>query len=741
VRDQIYNLAVDILGPTPLERIGRPPKVLLAYQVEEAHDKITTEEYFFGEDLDNKDIKGKVEILARGQQFVSDGEHPETRAPYRWPKKSPLDVPAHEFPVVTYEALQEFRDRAAQLLRDAGARTRAQILADIANRERIGAEAAGLRDNEPPSYEKVASALDAIPNTLDREGYIRIGYAVHDALGEGGRDLFMGWAKQHASFDENNAASDWKSFQKRRSITCATLFFEAQARGWRSPDARKRSSGSTHGARPIPEEPLPLMRPLPPAEPYPIDALPPSLRAPAIALHNRIEAPMAICAQSVLATVSLVVQGYANVWLPVVEGQSKPISSFFLTIGESGERKTTVDMEAAKAVRRREKELREEYLILKRQYQNQKDVWDKNRDRIIKAGNETNQVETLAALEGLGAEPQPPLSPQLTCQEPTIEALIKTLIGGQPSMGIYSDEGASLIGGPGMREDDRIKFGAHLSKLWDGNPITRDRAGDGSSFVEGRRLSLHLMVQPGVAQELLSDRKLLDQGLLSRFLICQPKSTAGTRFGREPNPADADALKVFEKRCLDILRRPMPLAVGKRNELEPPNIQFSPEARALWDAFRRAVEPELKEDGEYEPIRGLANKMAEHAARLAAAMTLFENITATDIPGELMVGGIKLAQFYASEALRLFEAGHINPDLLLAQKLLDWLQRDGAPEVVSLRDIYSDGPNPIRGVEKAEKIIRILINHGWIKEEKTTSKDKRREIVRYHVVRSVGDEV
>ncbi|MET0527707.1 MAG: DUF3987 domain-containing protein, partial [Microvirga sp.] len=43
-----------------------------------------------------------------------------------------------------------------------------------------------------------------------------------------------------------------------------------------------------------------------------------------------------------------------------------------------------------------------------------------------------------------------------------------------------------------------------------------------ATLLPGRRLSLHLMVQPDVANLLLCDRLLADQGLLSRLLVTAP---------------------------------------------------------------------------------------------------------------------------------------------------------------------------------------------------------------------------
>src|SRR5438477_493511 len=59
-----------------------------------------------------------------------------------------------------------------------------------------------------------------------------------------------------------------------------------------------------------PEPPRPLMRELPSADPFPVDALGDILGAAARAIHDRVQAPIAIGAQSVIAAAALAVQGY-----------------------------------------------------------------------------------------------------------------------------------------------------------------------------------------------------------------------------------------------------------------------------------------------------------------------------------------------------------------------------------------------------------------------------------------------
>jgi hypothetical protein len=84
-----------------------------------------------------------------------------------------------------------------------------------------------------------------------------------------------------------------------------------------------------------PEPPRPLMRELPAADPFPIDALGNVLGAAAVAIHDRVQAPIAIGGQSVIGAATLAAQGHADVVLPIGPGQPKPISSFLITVASA----------------------------------------------------------------------------------------------------------------------------------------------------------------------------------------------------------------------------------------------------------------------------------------------------------------------------------------------------------------------------------------------------------------------
>ena len=81
---EIEILAISMLGPTSLRRIGQAPKSLLAYRTTAAVAKMATPELFLPDGT-----KLQVEILGAGQQFVAYGEHPDTGHEYVWTETGP----------------------------------------------------------------------------------------------------------------------------------------------------------------------------------------------------------------------------------------------------------------------------------------------------------------------------------------------------------------------------------------------------------------------------------------------------------------------------------------------------------------------------------------------------------------------------------------------------------------------------------------------------------------------------
>jgi Protein of unknown function (DUF3987) len=501
------------------------------------------------------------------------------------------------------------------------------------------------------------------------------------------------------------------------------------------------------------EAPRPLKRTIGPGKPFPIEALGAELAEVAEAIHAATQAPVGIGAQSALASVNLVLMPHLNVELPT--GEIKPIAEYFATVAESGERKTAADERALPGIREYERMLSAKFTDEWQVYKNALEAFGKQRTQVLSEHKKSKQEEKQAALDNLSMEAEPPPPPTLLCQEPTSEGLLKLLRDGHGFVGIFSGEGGMFVGGHGMSHEAKLRTVTTFSYLWDGNPISRPRAAEESYTLYDRRCCMHLLMQPLVADRFFGDDLVRNQGLLSRFLCIAPDPAAGTRPYRQTPKEQISRIRRFSCQLSSMLKLPRPCNEDNPRELQPCALKLGHGATKLWIEFHDYIESNIGPEGELAPIKDLANKAPEHAARLAATIEGFEklapkegfespsaNIDGFDklvaegvvIPADIevkafktalqillaegisdrnMMHGITVMRHYLEDALRIYASFQDPPDLKLAEKALAWIRKqpDG---IFPLVDLYVRGPYAIGTAAKARTACNVLLDHGFI---------------------------
>lgn len=287
-------------------------------------------------------------------------------------------------------------------------------------------------------------------------------------------------------------------------------------------------------------EPQPLFKEIPPSTPFPMDALG-EFADTAKAMQRIIKAPDAICGQSVLAGLAQIAQAYGDI---SIDGRRRPISCFFASVGETGERKSAVDEVATWPHRKHERELENTYKESHAEWEMEFESFKQARDEGMKKAK--SRSDKMKHLKEMGELPTEPPLPVVLVEEPTYEGLIKVLQYGLPSIGLFTDEGGRFVGGHALNSENALKTAAGMSSLWDRGEAKRTRAGDGHTTIYGKRLSMHLMLQGIVAEMLMGNDIFREQGWLTRMLISWPESTVGNRMYVEENIFNDPAVKIYQ---------------------------------------------------------------------------------------------------------------------------------------------------------------------------------------------------
>jgi plasmid stabilization system protein ParE len=476
--------------------------------------------------------------------------------------------------------------------------------------------------------------------------------------------------------------------------------------------------GQLAEAVPMPGQPIPIKVKVADPSEFPLEALSPKLRAAVLAVRDKAQVPDAIAAQSVLGAAALATQCRVNIALPT--GEVMPSSLFLFTVAGSGERKTSADKWALTPFYRRERELRAEYIEKAQAYEIDLAAYSAS----VAEAKRTGKKDRNAIRENLkecGKPPMPPPGPDLLVEEPTMQAIVKMMADAMPSLGLFSDEGAQFLGGYSMNEENQAASGAQLSQFWDGKTIKRIRAGEKQlvQYLVGRRLSVHLMVQPDVALKVFSNKAIRSQGLMSRMLCCFPKSLKGQRMWQDPSAETEQALHRYWSHLEYLLQAPMTFADEATRELRLDDMKLTPEARQAYIHFNDHIERQLGPGGALEEIADIASKLAQHAMRLACVTAYFENghdhrkCVETGITANAFAVGVRLAQFYAAEALRLYNAGSVDEDSDNAADLIAFI-RGREMVVVGHRWLSQNCPKPIRPAVKLGRAVGLLEEWGHL---------------------------
>ena len=156
------------------------------------------------------------------------------------------------------------------------------------------------------------------------------------------------------------------------------------------------------------------------------------------------------------------------------------------------------------------------------------------------------------------------------------------------------------------------------------------------------------------------------------------------------------------------------------NLVNPPILYLGDDAHRYWVEYFNFVEAAQRKNGPYEYHTAAASKSAEQAARIAGVLTLIN----LDDPNEVglvdIERGIKIAQWFLDESLRL--SGHlsISKSQQNAASLLEWLRELEINNETPLKvaDLLKFGPRPIRKKRDRDDAVKILADLGWIQVRK-----------------------
>jgi hypothetical protein len=407
------------------------------------------------------------------------------------------------------------------------------------------------------------------------------------------------------------------------------------------------------------------------APPYPVDALGPLADAcNAIASAGQVRPAMV--GQCLLGAASLMTQGLFNV--ETLAG-NRPLSLYLLTLGDSGDGKSTAQGVALRPVHELQRE--------------QTKALEQARQEYEEAKARRKKGDPL---------PESPTCPYRIVNDATVEGLRRDLDAGICSQGVFTDEAAAILAGYGMGADHRSKTASVFSKLWDDGHLSVSRVTGGRVERYGRRIAVHWLIQPMAASETIGDPLLSALGFWPRFLAAWPDPQA-PRLAQPFLPDSLPAVRAYWRRCTDLLAEPLGDDAG-----DCVALPLADDARALLGVAFEQFEREGRSGG-LRMVKPFALRASEQACRVAGVLTALSGESA--VSDRTMRGALALVSYSLKTWRAVIDEGVADMRGASALRLFEWLTtRPGWCEQLAV--IVNKGPACIRSKDKRDAALSEL---------------------------------
>jgi Family of unknown function (DUF5906)/Primase C terminal 2 (PriCT-2) len=189
-------------------RVGRAPKWAMPFRPDGSPSRKL--QIKLGRDGESVGI---IEILGDGNQIVLAGLHPKTLQPYTWHAADGrvgglellAEVPAAQLSPIS---LQIITDRLLPALVEQLAPL--HVTATLA-----GSGSATAKRGEAdraPSLDDVCALMAVLPNELDYDPWVNVGFALYGATGGEGLDLWLEWSAKSPKDSPEKSRDKWESF-------------------------------------------------------------------------------------------------------------------------------------------------------------------------------------------------------------------------------------------------------------------------------------------------------------------------------------------------------------------------------------------------------------------------------------------------------------------------------------------------------------------------------------------------
>lgn len=389
--------------------------------------------------------------------------------------------------------------------------------------------------------------------------------------------------------------------------------------------------------------------------------LPEPLRAMCEALAANLSVPLDLPACIGLGVASAC--GCGKIRVSIREDWTEPGQLYMLVVMDSGSAKTPAFKKLTDVLFQTQAEENQRRAVQIEQDKAAKEVLQAEKAEAVRKKN-TAKAREIA--ERIATYPAMYPMRRFIGSNVTPEAYPDIMLENEGATAILDDEGDlfELLAG---RYQDSPTLDPFL-KGYNASPLESHRRGRPSVVVPKASLSVLILAQPFVVDNVFADSRMVGKGLVPRFVIARPEPLR--EYGPEP-PVPAKVKADYA------------VAVQRMMNTQSHCYTLSPEAQRLFMAFRDEMRE--KQFDEWEGLRkyGFTGKMQSNLARIACALKLWSGQIDDEITAAQMRNAIAINRYFIRHTLHMLGPAARLSDR--ARMVLDQLGKAGK-RIVGERD-------------------------------------------------------
>ena len=443
-----------------------------------------------------------------------------------------------------------------------------------------------------------------------------------------------------------------------------------------------------------------------PWQPFPVEALPPVVREMVEAVAPSAQVDPAMAAAMALGVIAGAI-GRTRL-LMLTEEFIVPTITWIGVVAESGGGKTPCMKLLVSPLLQREKQLQVENADTLERF----DLERRAHDEVM-----AQRRKSKAPAGDPPSCPKRPALPRVRVDNTTMEALVPILRDNPAGVLGLHDELAGFIGSfDQYRKGGKGSDASQYLRMHDGDSITVDRKGDGSTYVPVAALNLLGGIQPGPLRRLLGpSTEHGESGMLARFMLVWPPELPARRFRREGMDAGV------KQRFGDLIGRLCDLRKGIDPLAPTRTVQLSDRAAAMFGDFY--AEHDAHGRTTTGALRSALTKLGGGCARLALlhheVMVQLRLVHPSELQAASMEAAITITRWWRHETRRIYAELHHGTDLDKLVPLLEFLRKHpGSTAAEAARGIYryrgrtADAEGDLLRLQARGQVVQVVVPPG-----------------------------